>query len=364
LFDEFEGIDPGVVERLVEAALLLPPQIASLLAPGLLLRAPKPVGRSEFRLAQLTAPKRARGVGIIGAPSELGADGDVGAKFGPNEIRRYIHLEGLQLESTTTGSSASPREIHDLEFHRTVSLEQVDLIDLGNIAAATGEALTSFGQRLGYALDRLLGLGYVPIILGGDHSITHFILRSFIRRGSDLAIIHFDAHSDLFPTTVLSHGNPFSEFLASQHCRALHQIGLRQVLTSNGPPLRDPRVRYASARDVRKQTPEQIFEGLDRKVPVYVTFDIDCMDPALCPETGTPVAGGLSYYDCVDLFDWMTTNLRIVGADFVEVAKDGRRNQAARVAGALVTRLVLGFGESRPLEGHYFGAPPGPLDGP
>jgi arginase family enzyme len=290
-------------------------------------------------------------------PLDSGAR-DGGARHGPEEIRRAFPPE---LRGLNGGERGHP--VLDLDFGREHDLERLHVLDLGDLDFRPGESLAVVGARLAKFVVRCADLGATPVVLGGDHSISAFSVAALLERRRALGIIHFDAHHDLYahPLRQLSHATPFAHLLAHRSLRRLLQIGLR---TMERPPpgtrrVRDSRLRYVSARSVARLSPARIFRGMDRELPYYLSFDVDCLDPAFASATATRVIGGLSYPQAVDLVDYAARRFDIVGADFVETSKNGQEfNSAAAASARCVLQLFLSRCRTRRLSSYNFVYPP------
>lgn len=363
---EHDGIDRKVLDDLVKRFILLPAADHAVLLHGLTVPASAPLGQPT-ELLELALPAGRRGLCVLGAPCDVGTTGEAGARCGPALVRSHSPLRlpeavprFVSPSSPEAGAERPPvtpptTRFLDLEFRRQVDVTGLAVMDAGDVPRVPGEGLAAYGARLHAAAERVVAAGFVPITLGGDHSITRFLLRPHVerQRAAGLGILHFDAHHDIYalPPGRLTHANPFEEALADPALRYLRQIGLRTIEPA-GPHevVADPRVTYVSAREVQRLTPEEIFADLPRGLPCYLTFDIDCMAPELCPETGTPRAGGLTYYQALELVDFASRSFPLVGADLVEVAAGPLApNRAARIAASLLIRLILAQCPSEPL---------------
>jgi arginase family enzyme len=230
---------------------------------------------------------------------------------------------------------------------------------MGSIAGLAGEGMATFGPRITLLTEMILERGGVPGMLGGDHSCTAFALEAHLRHWPALGILHFDAHHDLWPPAgpqfdYVTHANVFHRPLGSPSLKILHQLGLRVFESASAHRLQeDPRVSFFSARDLQHMEPAAAFAGLPRDIPYYLTFDIDCIDPIHAPETGTPLPGGLSYHQALDLVDYAAREFQLVGWDIVEVGQaSGAVNGAANCAARLVRQLLLGSRPFAPLGGY------------
>jgi len=349
-----------VLALLVSRFLLVPIELRDVLRHGAIRASDElPVGHFSTVSGLLdpkSQAKAARRFAVMGACVDVGARGEGGARHGPDAIRK-----AFPLRLARSKPKAKLPTVYDLEFHRRIDLGTLELRDLGNVHYVTGESNEAFGERLEWFARQATDGGYCVLGLGGDHSISRSLLRPVLARRQPFGIVHFDAHTDLYdvPRGVHTHGNPFDEVLSSTSLQSFFQVGTRQLRVDRGTPVVDGRLFAASARDVARLTPEVLFASLNRELPYYLTFDVDCMSPTECPETGTPVPGGLTYYQALELFDWLTRHVKIIGADFVEVTGPvTRRNQAAQVTANLLSRLILSAGTDAPLESQLFRAPP------
>lgn len=248
------------------------------------------------------------------------------------------------------------RVLLSFEYGRRYRAPALRVADVGNLRMMPGESIATFGSRIRWLTGLVLERGAVPVLLGGDHSVTSFALEALAAGTEDFGIIHFDAHHDLYPPlaanfSYVTHANPFTGVLESPRLKRLFQLGLRMSEHVEAGKLRaDPRVSYVSARELQRRSPEQVFAGLDRTLPYYLSFDVDCLDPSIAPETGTPEPGGLTYYQALDLVDHASREFRLLGWDIVEVGqREGLENRAACVAARLLEQLLLGRMAFEPL---------------
>jgi len=180
------------------------------------------------------------------------------------------------------------------------------------------------------ALDLMEGLvadalaaGHVPLVLGGEHTLTAGAIRPLARRHPDLAILHLDAHTDLrdrYAGNALSHACAMRRVMDGTSAD-LMSVGVRAMSAEEIPFLdaNAQRVRVFLARE-RAQWPLEEIAALLRGRPVYVSLDIDVLDAAAMPATGTPEPGGLSFEEVCTVMRAAAGAGRIVGADLVELA--------------------------------------------
>jgi arginase family enzyme len=337
---------------------------AFLLDVDLLMTAAKPAIGRPLAMSALVAQPQIAGHVIFGAPIDAAAGGRGGARMGPHEIRAVARLPFLD-DAAALGNpfqraaAPEPPVFLDFELRRRYAGPAPSVVDLGDIKTLGGEGIRTFGARVGQIAALILDRGGRPGMLGGDHSVTWFVVQELLARRPAIGIIHFDAHHDMWPPLgpqfdYVTHAMPFFHALGHPGVHRLLQLGLRTFEDAVPSQLqRDDRVRYLSARELQRCSPEAVFADLPRDLPYYLSFDIDCMDPIVAPETGTPVPGGLTYYQALDLVDYAARELPLIGWDIVEVSqREQQRNQAALIAAALVRQLLLGAMPFDPLDGY------------
>jgi arginase len=252
-------------------------------------------------------------LGILGICSDENSSYQRGASEAPPLIRAAFHC------AASNGWSESGRNLWEEGlFH-----------DAGDIYPAAGEAGLVEIER---GVDDLLERGLRPILLGGDHAITHPVLRAFRRQYPRLAILHIDAHPDLydeFKGSRFSHACPFARIMEEGLVQRLVQVGVRTI----SQHLRDQAQRFQVEMIEMKDWLDDrrfIFEE-----PVYISFDLDGLDPACAPGVSHPEPGGFTTRQVVKLIQDMTG--RIVGADIVEY--NPRRDVNGMTAGVAAKLL-------------------------
>jgi arginase family enzyme len=277
----------------------------------------------------------------LGVPVDMGAAGQGGARHGPSEIRKVANGALLSGEG----------DVLDHELERFYPAFAPKLADLGDVEP-DGARMDHVGARLGKAVRELLGHGMRPLVLGGDHTLTHYVLEQVIARGERFGVLHFDAHPDLGPSRTLSHANVFRAAIDSPCLDRIVQIGLRGIerVTPFATRVPCPKRSVISARKAHAGLALRALEELPKDIPYYLSFDIDCVDAAVARETGTPLCGGLSFALATELVDHVARNFRLLGADFVEVSgPSSALNAAATIAASLLARCVLGDSRFEPL---------------
>jgi arginase len=181
--------------------------------------------------------------------------------------------------------------------------------DAGDLAFAEEDALAAIEAGVGALLDQ----GKRPVSLGGDHSITYPIVKAVARRHPGLTIFHFDAHPDLyeeFEGNRLSHACPFARIMESGLAKRLVQVGIRTLNRHQ----REQAQRFGV--EVVEMRALPAYEKLKAAGPVYLTFDVDALDPAFAPGVAHREPGGMSVREAIAHLHAMQGE--IVGADVVE----------------------------------------------
>ncbi|SKG10578.1 agmatinase [Mycobacteroides abscessus] len=293
---------------------------------------PRYGGETTFsRLPRLTDAPDAD-VLIWGVPFDSGVSYRPGARFGPNHIRQSSRL----LRPYNPALKVAP-------FTR---LQVADAGDIGVNPFDLTEAITTVQN----AAATLSGTNCTLITAGGDHTITLPLLRVQHQRHGPVAVLHFDAHLDTWDTyfgAPYTHGTPFRraaeegliDFKHSMH------VGIRGPLYSGLDLDESERLGFAAVhcRDFLRHPLDDITARIRDRLgarPVYVSVDIDVLDPAFAPGTGTPEAGGLSSMQLLELLRGLD-GLNIVGADVVEVAPAYDHAEITGIAAAHVIYELL-----------------------
>ncbi len=229
------------------------------------------------------------------------------------------------------------------------------LLHQGEVNAGSSE-LNDWVERQAQAH---LTLGKTVGVLGGDHSVPLGLIRALATRYESFGVLHIDAHADLrrgYEGFQYSHASIMENVLHLPHVSKLTQVGIRDYCDEEEETIREAgdRVSFFPMRGLRKRsfhgepwarTCQHIVDTLPQQV--YISFDIDGLDPALCPETGTPVPGGLSWDEAVFLLDMVVDSGRqVIGFDLVEVS--GNAEWDAIVGARLLFRLCLLAAQSHP----------------
>jgi agmatinase len=265
-------------------------------------------------------------IAVVGVPFDSGVTYRPGARFGPSAIRQASRL----LKPYHPALDVSP-------------FAQAQVVDAGDIAANPFDIATAVDQ----IRDGIAGLLSTPeqrvVSLGGDHTIALPALQAMNQVHGPVALVHFDAHLDTWDTyfgAPCTHGTPFRRaaeqgLLVKDHSA---HVGIRGSLYDRADLLDDAELGFTvvHARDIDRIGVDGVIERVVQRVgdhPVYVSIDIDVLDPAFAPGTGTPEIGGMTSRELVAILRAMR-GLRIVGADVVEVAPAYDNAEVTAVAAA------------------------------
>jgi agmatinase len=278
-------------------------------------------------------------VAVLGVPYDGGTSYRTGARFGPRAVRE---------QSSLIRTWHPVLKVHPFQRLRVADCGDVDVVPIS--IERTYEAITR-------RVDEVVAAGATPLCVGGDHSITLPILRAVARRHGRVGIVHFDAHPDTWDEYFGSkffHGTPFRRAVEEGLIdpRRMIQVGIRGPLY--GPEdfaFHDEHgIEVIRIEAVKEQGVAAAARRLARLAggPVYCSFDIDAVDPAYAPATGTPEVGGLTSYEALALVRALA-GLTLVGADIVEVAPpyDGPGQVTALLAANLMFELVSLFALQR-----------------
>jgi guanidinobutyrase len=273
-------------------------------------------------------------VAFVGVPFDIGTSNRSGARFGPRQIRS----ESCLIRPYNMATRAAP-------------FDSLQVADIGDVAINTFNIDKSMAI-IESAYDDILAQNCKPLTMGGDHTIALPILRSIAKKYGPVGIVHVDAHADINDTMFgerIAHGTPFRRAIEEKLVdpKRMVQIGLRATgyAADDFDWPREQGVRvvpaedcwYKSLKPLMSEVREQLGVG-----PVYITFDIDGLDPAYAAGTGTPEIGGLSIHQGLEIIRGCR-GLEVVGGDLVEVAPayDTTGNTALTAANLLFEMLCV-----------------------
>jgi agmatinase len=270
-------------------------------------------------------------VALIGVPMDLGVTNRTGARLGPRAVRAIERIGPYH------------------HVHRLAPLLEAAVGDIGDVPFRSRYSLEESHQDIESFFSRITGARVTPLSVGGDHSITLPILKA-LGANHPLGMIHIDAHCDTsgpFEGSKFHHGGPFRQAVltgALDPERTI-QIGIRGGAEYLWEFSHDSGMTVIHAEEFLRLGLAHTIETIRKVVgegPTYVSFDVDALDPAFAPGTGTPEVGGLSTREAAELLRGCA-GLNIIGGDVVEVSPqwDPTTNTAQAAAQMLFEILAL-----------------------
>jgi agmatinase len=249
-------------------------------------------------------------VAVVGAPFDTGASFRAGARFGPEGIRSVSHL------------------LRPYNPSQDVSIfEHLSVVDFGDVPVVPGYIEESY-ERIAAGLEEVHRAGVVPIVLGGDHSVALPELRAAAAVHGPLALVQFDSHADTWDAYFgqrYNHGTVFRRAVEEGLLSPEHsiQVGMRGSLYDQGDleASRELGFELLTTDAVRKLGIEETVDRIRGRVgeaKAFVSFDVDFVDPAFTPGTGTPEVGGFTSLEALGFVRGLS-GIDIVGCDIVEV---------------------------------------------
>ncbi len=292
-------------------------------------------GIRTFMRAPMHNKSQHADVSIIGIPFDSGASFRTGARFGPSALRE-ASLNILKPYCSV------------LDVHMTDYITYADYGDIATIPGYTEDSLDIIENEMSsyYSTET------VPVVLGGDHTISLPELRALSKIKGPVALLHFDAHSDTIPEYFgkpYNHGSPFYHALNENLIVPEHsiQIGIR------GPFFAKSIFDYPKQRGLRIVMGEELHmrgcdaiiqEAIQRigDMPTFLSFDIDFLDAAYAPGTGTPEVEGFTSHQALYMVREICKKINVVGMDLVEVLPDKDPTGITALAGATIVHAFMG----------------------
>lgn len=270
---------------------------------------------------------------ILGVPFDVTGTHRTGARFGPNAIR------GASLNMET------------YSFRTDIDIQELQLHDLGDLHISTDTNKTL--GRLELVIKDILEAGKTPITFGGEHTITLGILRGLGNKASKTAIISFDAHLDLrneFLGLKLSHSTFLRRTNEETKPAKIFEVGTRAVCKEELNYARKADIEFFTARQIRKEGAQQIAKQLKEKLAgyenLYLSIDMDSLDPAYAPAVQNPEPEGLETYTLLDILHDICDN-RVIGFDVVEITPNFDQGVSAIQAAKIVLEALCFIEKAR-----------------
>lgn len=309
-----ENVDSGYpseitvdeIQLLISLRLLVPKRFSACIDQGITSEA-----RSYSDVKITRFEEIQPGLALIGSAVDYAQVGDRSSFVGPKEIRKY--LDGLAQ-------------------------------DIGNVAWFTSDNIETYGARVSYCMYLCRIMKSFPIVIGGDHSITKFCFREVTYScNTEIGLIHFDAHNDLGDIKSennldnLMHSNVISH-ISEMPCSFIAQVGVRDSQLLKGNQSID-----TPLYQLQDSLCEEYIDFLDNvenihaNTPIYLSIDIDCLNPTFAREVAAPLGGGISDELLVNMVDYIFRRFDVVGMDIVEVCgSETKENNAAKSAARVI----------------------------
>jgi agmatinase len=280
--------------------------------------------------------------------------GNVFIKSHPNFDESKVVLYGMPMDWTVSyrpGSRFGPTRIREVSIgleeysaYLDRELEDVKYFDAGDIPLPFGNAQKSL-DLIEEFVNQVLDAGKFPLGMGGEHLVSWPVMKAVYKKYPDLAIIHFDAHTDLrehYEGEPLSHSTPIRKIAEHIGPKNVYSFGIRSGMKEEFEWAKQNGM-HISKFEVLEPLKE-ILPALAGR-PVYVTIDIDVLDPAHAPGTGTVDAGGITSKELLaSIHEIARSEVKVVGGDLVEVAPIyDHSEQTANTASKLIREMLLGW---------------------
>jgi agmatinase len=245
---------------------------------------------------------------ILGVPFDVTSTYRTGARFGPNAIRQA----SLNIETYS--------------FRTGLDVEDVKLHDLGDLHILTDTAKTI--ERIKVVVKDILAAKKTPIVMGGEHTITLGIVKGLGAKASRTAIVSFDAHLDLrneYSGLKLSHTTFMRRINEETKPAKIVEVGTRAVCKEELAYAKKAKIELFTAQQIKKEGTEEIAKQIRKKLAkyenIYLSIDMDILDPAYAPAVQNPEAEGIETHALLDIISGVCDK-RLIGFDVVEIAPD------------------------------------------
>lgn len=270
---------------------------------------------------------------VLGVPFDVTSTYRTGARFAPNAIREA----SLNIETYS--------------FRTGIDIEELKLHDLGDLHVSMETEKTL--ERLRLVIKDIMGKGKTPVTIGGEHTITLGVIRGLEDKVSKTAIMSFDAHLDLrneFLGLKISHTTFMRRINEEAKPAKIIEVGTRAVCREELDYAEKAGIDFFQAHQIRREGTEHIInqlkEGLSKYEKVYLSIDMDVLDPAYAPAVQNPEPEGLEPYVLLDILNGVCDR-RVIGFDLVEVAPSYDRGVSAVQAAKIMFETMCQIEKSR-----------------
>jgi agmatinase len=270
---------------------------------------------------------------ILGVPFDVTSTYRTGARFGPSAIRQA----SLNIETYS--------------FRTGIDVEDLRLHDLGDLHVSSDTAKTL--KTLELVVQDILKAGKVPVTIGGEHTMTFGIAKALGKTASKTAIVSFDAHLDMrdeFLGLKMSHTTFMRRINEEVRPAKIIEVGTRAVCKEELSYAKKAGIEFFTAQQIRKEgiqrTTEQLTDRLAKYKYIYLSVDMDVLDPAFVPAVQNPEADGLEMHVLLDILAGVCDK-RVVGFDVLEIAPDYDRGVSAIQTAKVIFEILCQIEKSR-----------------
>lgn len=276
---------------------------------------------------------------IIGIPYDAGVAHIPGTRFAPREIRDVSTRYSFFGDESSEGYWSIESKEHYLKDSVVVDAGDTDILCLDTEYCF---------EQITDSIGKILENNSIPVVIGGDHSVSFPVLAGFAKKYKTINIIHLDAHLDYrneFYGVNYSHGSPLRRICELPQINGALAIGCRGklLLEEDYQDALNRGVKVITARDIRKLNSlaiEEIAKLLPEGEPVYVSIDIDFLDPSIAPGTGVCEPGGFDYPFLMELLEQIALLCKVVGFDLVEV---NPMVDLSKMTSRIASEIIIGF---------------------
>lgn len=284
-------------------------------------------------------------IAFIGVPFDQGTLGRPGARFGPDALRDAPRAYSY---SDPYGRQSAAEGFFDIDAQQEL-LRGITMADCGNVPIVPSEITANF-DRITRAVQQAAQRGALPAIIGGDHAITFPAVRG-LSQFAPLNLVHFDAHLDYthdIQDALYTHASPIRRCRELPYVSHITSVGIRSARRiPYQEAIRDGSL-IISRRRFRELGPQAVADLIPPAENLYITFDVDVLDPSQAPGTGTPETGGLFYEETRQCLTALLSKSNLVAFDLVEVAPPYDTSQlTVQIAARLIQDILAARFPSR-----------------
>ena len=255
-----------------------------------------------------------------------------------------------QSHALRKGTEEAPFKIRQISNQRD-SYERDGKIILGHPFQGSEKKVHDFGNidrsQIENVYDKISASSKIPISIGGDHSITRQIINTIAKKYGKISLVYFDAHPDFVSSTTNYYGSVVNDVLSNIEILSSIQIGIRTPEQEELDNIKKFNLEVITPFDIREQGIKQVANSVVNRLgdKVYVSFDMDCIDPAYAPGVSVPVPMGLNSTDAVYLLKEITKK-GIVGMDVMEVCPSfDVKDRTSHLASRIISEVLYSSGE-------------------